>query len=193
MRLHRVVVDWAGPQVTGKAVTVLHFDATEAAAPPVAAVKSAFTALAPAIPTGVTMSVPNSGDTIEDTTGHLTGVWTATGAGTVNGSGAAACAAGVGACVSWSTGAIVSGTKGPRHLRGRTFMVPLTSTAYDTDGTITAPAMSTLGAFANALVTAGGLGIWHRPTTVGGSDGGSGAVLSGRVRDKVAYLSSRRD
>ena len=78
MRLHRVVVNWSGPSVVGLAVNVLHFDATEDAAPPVAAIRSAYQAMSSQLPSGVVITVPSSGETIEDTTGDLTGVWTAT-------------------------------------------------------------------------------------------------------------------
>lgn len=193
MKLHRMVLEWAGPQVTGRAVTVLHFDGTEEAAPPVAAIKTAFTSLAPGLPTGVSIVIPNGGDSIDDTTGDLDGFWSSTAGGTINGTGAATAAAGVGAVIAWSTGTIVSGTKGPRRLRGRTFLVPVTSTAYGNDGKITTPMMSTLNTVAGQIFAAGAFGIWHRPTTPGGSDGSSGVVTSYRVSPKVAMLSSRRD
>lgn len=189
MQLHRIVVEWAGPQIVGRAVTVLHYDGTEDPSPPVAAIKSAFDGVAAAIPGGCTITTPGSGETIDDTTGTLTGVWSAAGGGITTCTGAATAAAGVGACITWNTGGIVNG----RKLRGRTFVVPLTSTAYDGTGTITVPALGTVQTFADALMGSGGLAVWHRPTIAGGADGTSYGVLSNRVRDKVAYLSSRRD
>lgn len=189
MRLNRVVVSWAGPQIAGAAQTVLHFQASDSAAPNVAGLVTAFTTLAPAIPTGVTITVPGTGDQIEDTTGILEDVWTAPGGSTISCSGSASAAAGVGACVGWITGGIVAG----RRLRGRTFVVPLTSTAYDTTGTITTPALGTITDFANQIIAAGGFGVWHRPTAPGAADGNSYGVLSARIRDKVAYLGTRRD
>lgn len=179
---------WAGPQVVGAAVSVLHF-AGDVGPPDPAAIADAFVTLAPAIPAGVTMTVPGTGDVIEDTTGDLVDVWTAAGGETVLASGAATAAAGVGVCVNWLTGGIING----RRLRGRTFVVPITSTAFDSTGTITAPALSTFGSFANELMAASPLAVWHRPTTVGGSDGNSYGVTSNRIKDKVSFLSSRRD
>jgi hypothetical protein len=193
MRLHRVVVSWAGPSVTGLAVNVLHFDATEQAAPPVAAIRTAYQAMAGQLPSAVTVTVPPSGETIDDSDGTLTGVWSATAPAVVTGGVVPQAAAGVGACVTWNTGGIVAGTKGPRRLRGRTFLVPLANACYDADGTLTAPAVTALNNFGTSLIAAGGFGIWHRPTSAAAANGTSSSVLSHKLRDKVAYLSSRRD
>lgn len=191
--LHRIVVEWAGGGIVGRAVNVLHWDGSDNPAPPVAAIFSAYNALASSLPMGVTITVPNTGDSITDTTGDLAGVWASTGGGTVTSSTSAASAAGVGACIGWQTGGIVSGTRGPRKLRGRTFIVPLQVGAYDTNGTLTSTGLTVIGTLANALQAAGPLAVWHRPTSATASDGTSYGVISNRVRDKVAYLSSRRD
>lgn len=189
MRLNRLVLAWSGPQVVGGGVTVLHFEGAEGAVPDVAAIKSAVTTLAAVIPAGVTITVPSSGDVIEDTTGELVDVWAGSGGGAVAGSGPSNTAAGVGACIGWYTGGIVNG----RRLRGRTFVVPLTVNAYDLDGTLTASSLGVVQSFATALLASGGLAVWHRPTTTTSTDGTSYGVLSQRVKDKVAILTSRRD
>ena len=189
MQLFRVPVSWNGAGVVGLAVNVLHFDGSNQSSPPVAGILSAYQGLATALPSGVTVSVPNAGDIIDDTNGQLVGVWAGTGGGTVAGSTAGARAAGVGACVSWQTGGIVNG----RRLRGRTFLVPLTSGAWDTDGTFQTSALAQLVAFGAALRAAGPLAVWHRPTTPGGTDGTSYGVTGHRVSDKTAVLRSRRD
>lgn len=189
MRLNRLVIDWSGADIVGRAVTVLHFQGADSSAPNVAAIKSAFAAAASALPNTVTITVPGTGDVIEDTTGHLVDVWTASGGGTVTGTATTAGPAGVGVCVGWNTGGIVNG----RRLRGRTFIVPIPGNSYDPDGTLTAATLGVWQTWANAVQASGALGIWHRPTTAGGSDGTSYAVLSSRIRDKVAFLSSRRD
>jgi hypothetical protein len=191
--LHRLVLSWSGPQITGSAVSVLHWSGSDNSAPPVAAVLAAFNAQKTSFPSGVTMTVPNSGDSIDDSTGALTGVWSAAGGGAVGMTGLSACAAGVGACIGWTTGGIVIGKRGPRKLRGRTFLVPLQKDAYDGSGTLDQNTQTGLQTLANALQAAGPLAIWHRPSAAGASDGNSYGVISARVRDKVAYLSSRRD
>lgn len=187
--LNRLVVNWSGPQLVGLSVNVLHFSASDNSAPPVAAVRTAFQGIAAYLPTGVSIAFPTSGDVIDDTTGTLTGVWTAAATGNVVGSAPAAAAAGVGAAIGFTTGGIVNG----RRLRGRMFIVPLSTNAYDIDGTLVTGAMSVLSTFGSAIQASGPLAIWHRPTSKGASDGNSYGVVSNKVRDKVAYLSSRRD
>lgn len=187
--LHRVVVAWSGPSVVGQACNVLHFSASDNVAPPVASIKTAYANLAAALPGGVTITVPGTGDTIDDTTGELTGVWTATSPTPVVGTGQGICAAGVGACIGWTTGGIVNG----RKLRGRTFIAPLASAGFDSDGTLGPGTLGAVQAMAAALQASGPLAVWHRPTSAGAADGNSYGVIQNRVRDKVAYLSSRRD
>ena len=191
--LNRVVISWSGECVVGTAVSVLHFDGSDNAAPPVAALLAAFDAQKNNFPSTLTLTFPNAGDRIDDTTGDLAGVWSSTGGGTVTCTGSAPNAAGVGACIGWTTGGIVNGTKGPRKLRGRTFLVPLSGAVYDGDGTITPASLVSLQSLANALQASGPLAIWHRPSSATASDGNSYGVISNKVRDKVAYLSSRRD
>lgn len=189
MQLCRVVVEWAGPPVEGRAVNVLHF-AGDAGIPDPADIKTAYQALLGGIPPNVTLTIPNAGDTIEDTTGTLVDVWSSTGGGTITGTAASTgVAAGVGACVGWLTGGIIAGKK----LRGRTFIVPIAAGEYEFDGTLNGAEITRLNTFATSLMASGPLAVWHRPTTPGGSDGNSYGVISYKVRDHVAYLSSRRD
>lgn len=187
--LHRVVIAWAGTSVVGSAVNVLHYSASDNAAPPVAAIKSAFSAAANMLPAGVTLTIPGSGDTIDDTTGELVSVWSDAGGGAVAAAGIPAAVGGVGACIGWTTGGIVNG----RKLRGRTFIAPLDGAAWDGDGTLKPNYVVNLTTLGNALMAAGPLAVWHRPTSKGASDGNSYGVISCKVRDKAAYLSSRRD
>lgn len=192
--LHRVVINWAGPNVVGNAVTVLHYSASDNAAPPMAALQAAFQANQALFNQDTTFSFPSSGDTIDDTTGNLVGTWVVPDQNlSTSGNSPAAVAAGVGACIAWTTGGIVNGKKGPRKLRGRTFLVPITVGCYETNGTLTSTALATAKSLAQAIAAAGPLAIWHRPTTVGGTDGNSYGVQSWNVRDKVAVLRSRRD
>lgn len=187
--LQRVVVQWAGNGVVGSAVNVLHYSGSEGGVPDVAAIRAAYANLIPSLGSGTQILVPGSGDVIEDTTGELVGSWTATTPATVVGTGGGSIAAGVGACIGWATGGIVNG----RRLRGRTFLVPMAAGGYDTDGTLGGGSLLVAQQCAGGLMAAGPLGVWHRPTTVGGSDGTSYGVTSYKVRDKVAFLSSRRD
>lgn len=185
--MKRIVCAWEGPSVKGLAVSVLHFSLDVVS--PAAAALAAFTAAQPVVPGGVSIVVPTTGDVIDAATGDLTGVWSAPGdGGTVAGTTTAFAAAGVGACVTWETEGIVNS----RRVRGRTFWVPMPAGYYEADGTIMQTALDELNEFGASLV-ASGLTVWHRPTTSGGSDGSSHDATSYRVRDRVAFLSSRRD
>lgn len=158
-----------------------------------AAIKTAFQNISGAIAPGTVITIPNSGDTIDDVTGDLVGVWTATGGGNFTGTSDGRIAAGVGACIGWTTGGIVVGTKGPRKLRGRTFLVPLGSSSYGPDGTLGDGTLTACQAVGAGLMAAGPLAVWHRPNPTISQPGNSYGVISAKVRDKVAFLSSRRD
>lgn len=168
---------------------MLHF-AGDTSEPDPAEIAYAYSALLGGIPPNVTITVPNSGETIEDTTGELLDVWSNGTAETLTGSAATSgAAAGVGACVGWLTGGIIAG----RRLRGRTFIVPLSRGEYADDGTLNTPMVTRLQTFADLMMASGPLAVWHRPTSSGASDGNSYGVIANRVKDKVAFLSSRRD
>jgi hypothetical protein len=93
----------------------------------------------------------------------------------------------VGSCISWLTGAV----HGTHQLRGRTFVVPLNSGSYDTDGSLTSTALNRARTAATALVASGEFGVWGRP--VAGANGLWSQALASNVRDKIAVLRSRRD
>lgn len=188
MQLARIVLQWSGAPVVGGGVTVLHF-AGDAGTPDPAAIKGAFQAIAAGMPSSVSITVPDSGDVIEDTTGELVNVWSSTGGGTFTGTNVGNVAAGVGACITWLTGGIING----KRLRGRTFIVPLSNNSYGTDGTLEPSMLANLETLASGLQASGPLAVWHRPTSAGASDGNSYGVVSHRIRDKVAILTSRRD
>jgi hypothetical protein len=195
MQLHRLVVSWSGPAVKGLAVNVLHFDGTNQTAPPVPAVLAAYSNALGAYGNGTTVTVPGTGDSIDDTTGQLTGVWSTTGGGSVTQPSTQwASAAGVGACISWSTSLIVPAAAGhrARRLRGRTFMVPLSLSMYEADGTIISGGLTILNTWAAAMRASGPLAVWHRPTSVTATDGTSAPVVGHKLSDRVAFLSSRR-
>lgn len=191
--LHRVVCEWAGSAVKGRAVTVLYFSASDNPAPPTAGIRAAFDVLKPSMPNGLTIQLPSAGDIIDDTTGNLAGTWSVAVAETTTMTGGTNAAAGVGACIGWSTGGIVPGKKGPRRLRGRTFIVPLPTDSYEANGTLNSGTLTSLNGFATALQAAGPLAIWHRPSSATATDGNSYGVQTHRVADKVAILTSRRD
>ena len=183
--LLRVPVVWSG--LTGlPGVSVLYWDGGVSSV--MTDVTAFFNAIKGVFPSGLSWTIPNAGDNIDDATGTLIGDWSTTGGGTVSATGGfTAYAAGTGARVRWNTGNIVDG----RRLRGSTFLVPLTGGGYDSSGTIENTTLSTLQTAATTLASTGALKVWSRPTP-GGSDGTSGTVLSAVVPDRVTSLRSRR-
>jgi hypothetical protein len=184
--LARVLVTWAGVPVTGGGISSFFFDeAHEGFQADVAAFLTAVTGLCPA---GLAITVPTSGDLVDIATGALTGTWSE-GSGTViNTSSGVAYAAGVGMRTTWRTNGIRNG----RRVVGSTFLVPLVTSAYQTDGTIVNATREAVQAAAEDLVVASGanMKIWSRP--VNGSGGQASTVLEAVVPDKVSWLRSRR-
>lgn len=151
-------------------------------------VQAFFTAVRTELPSSVSITGPTGGDSIDPVTGTLTGTWSGGTGGTINGMSAAVYAGPAGAVVTWLTDGIANG----RRVRGRTFLVPLSSSAYQTDGSLLAGSLTAIQSAANALVSsaAGNLLVWHRP--VGGVGGSAHAVTGAKVSDRVAVLRSRR-
>ncbi len=181
----KMLVEWTGGAGL-PGVSVLYNDGTSTAA--VADLVTFFTAIADRLPTGISVVVPSSGDTIDDGNGQLLGEWSGGAGGTINGIGSGSYAAGVGVAVQWNTVGIRNG----RRVRGRTFLCPLEVGAYDPQGTISTAARSDIQAAATALATAGNLVVFSRPSGPGASDGDSFAVTSAYVPDRVTSLRTRR-
>lgn len=139
-------------------------------------------------PSGMSITVPNSGDVIEDTTGALVGSWTEGSQETITSSGSGQYAAGVGARVVWGT----NGIRNRRRVRGSTFVCPLIVSAYDSAGTLSTTFLNDLGTAATVLASSGLLNVWSRPGPGGSPAGESHAVLNGSVPDRVTSLRSRR-
>lgn len=184
--LVRMRVVWSGSGVTGPGLTTFYTPTTGTGLP--AAVKAFFTTLAPTFPTSVTWTIPQDGDTISDATGDLTGTWSEpSGGGQVSGSVSTAFARGVGAQVRWSTG----GLRGGRRVIGSTFLVPLATGAYDTDGSLQPTTVTLLSNAANTLHGAASLMVWSRPSARNGA-GTSSAVTGVQIPDRVSWLRTRR-
>ena len=129
--------------------------------------------------------------TLTGTTGTVTGN---AGAGTVYGPSAA------GIVVSYSTAGIVNG----KHVRGRTFHVPVASVTNEGDGTPTTAAKVLATAFGVSMRNAGAtdcvFGVYSRkypgrtlPTPIPARDGTFWGATGSTVSDKYAVLRSRRD
>lgn len=106
----------------------------------------------------------------------------------MTGTGGAGMAAPAGLSIEWLTS--VPATS--RLVKGRTYLVPISSAVYQADGTLVEVNRTDTQTKAQAFVdTAGGLFvIWRRP--VDGAGGSVAEVEAARVNDRVAILRSRR-
>lgn len=154
-----------------------------------AVVNSFFQGIYLHLPASVQVTIPNSGDLLDEVTGNLTDTWSATGGTTITGGGGNMGPAPAGACISWYTDGIARA----RRVRGRTFIVPLAGGSYEGNGTLHPIAITALQDSADALMTDSGdeFGIWSRPRL--GTGGSFHVATRAQIRDKAAILRSRRD
>jgi hypothetical protein len=153
------------------------------------ALRAFWNSLAGMIPSALTIQVPAVGDIINDQDGAISGAWSdGTPVTVVTGSGAGAYAGNAGAVVHWLTAGVVNG----RRVRGRTFVVPIIATQYETNGSLSTACLATLNGAASTLVTALGSSmlVWHRPKPP--AAGSSAGVTGHRVPDLAVSLRSRR-
>lgn len=170
------------------------------------AVQNLWIDLANLMPVNVSIQVETGGDEINDVTGELTGAWGGSANDAIAGNSSQPYPAPAGFVLGWRTDTILDGSR----VQGRTFVVPVTSAFYATDGTILTSVVEgiqvNIDSFLAALGTA--FVIWHRPYlgraavgTVGtpgykparsAHDGSHAIVTSGSVKDRVAILRSRR-
>lgn len=142
------------------------------------------------LPLGLTLTVENAVALIEDTTGDQTDeINDPTPGAHAQPSGTGGFASPVGASVQWNTTTFRAG----RRVKGRTYMVPLVTSAYDTAGNLTTAARDVIVTAANAYLAADGQPVvWARPVD-GGPAGVAALITSHSVRDFAAVLRSRRD
>lgn len=154
-------------------------------------VSAFFNSIKTYLPSVVSVTTQNPIDVIDEATGQIVGfgpssetVPIVVGGSTRGYSGAS------GAVVSWET----DGVRNGRRVRGRTFLVPLSSSAYDESGTLTAEVQTAIQDAATGLVTDTSvleMLVWSRPKA--GSGGEAHVITSARVPDMAAILRSRRD
>lgn len=141
------------------------------------------------LPSGCTIQGDSIVDNLEVTDGLLASAVPVTAPAVITGTGSGNYSAPSGAVITWLTGQVHQG----RRVRGRTFFVPLASTAFDSTGTLATTFLTNLRNAATAYVaSAANPCIWARPDP-GTTNGAAFAVAAGSVADKVAILSSRRD
>lgn len=158
------------------------------ASPNVSDCTAFFTAIKGLCPTGLTWTIPSSGDELDSANGALTGVWAGTGGGTVLASGGSTgYAAGTGMVVDWATGVIHNG----RRVKGRTFICPTMRDNFTNAGVIVGTAVTTMQTAANTFAASGvAKGIWSKGRSPG--DGIYAAISTGNAPNRVTSLRSRR-
>lgn len=196
----RVKALWAGQKI-GAGVSTFVFDDSGVLPDPTEltavgnAVRSFFTNAGALFPSTVTVSFDPEVEAFDPASGTITDVGVmGTTPATVTGTGAALSAAGVGGRVRWRTASFRNG----RRVVGTTFVVPMPTTCYDNEGTLSSATITSLTTAANALMsgatTAGDpLVIWSRPSAPGSGDGAISPVITVSVPDAVAWLRTRKD
>lgn len=162
MTIARLRVGLSGPGIVGAGLMTFYTRNLAASGFP-GQVKSFLTAVQPALAGGVIMDVPNGGDTMNEETGDLVSTWSGTGGGQVTAPTTGTYTLGAGGRIEWRSGQIFAG----HHPRGRTFLVPFISGAFDSSGRIGASTVTMLQSAANALISAAGgdMVLWCRPRT----------------------------
>lgn len=196
--LGRVTIDWTG-FIGAPGYTNFHFAPaagaafTQAEANAAAAkVDTWLNAWTAGLPGTVTVQVRPTVEVFDDATGTLLSFLSVTTEAPQVGGGAGNYAAGSGAVLNWYTGGIRNG----RRVRGRTFMVPLTSAVFQSDGTLATASLTSWRAATATMIAntdAAKLAVWSRPSAPGAGDGISYDVTAYTLPDKCAILTSRRD
>lgn len=153
-----------------------------------------FLAVAGLLPAVVSVDVQTDVELIDHDSGDLIDVLNANPVATVTGgaSGTAPYAAASGAVVSWRTTQVRNG----RRIRGRTFLVPLSSAAFESNGTLTSGALTSLGIAGQGMITPGDgpdFGVYARPPAGGVGAGEFAQAMGFTAPDIGAVLRSRRD
>lgn len=192
MTYGRILTRWVGgPSSPG--LTVMNVRYTSGAiGTSVTAVRTFWNSLAGFLPDEYVLTVDPFVELHEESDGSLTGsISAASPPAAVSGTMTAGWAAGVGIRVNWTTGAIVNG----HRVAGRTFIVPVKTSAYANDGTIEGGDLATVQTAVNTLLAAlttatTPLVVYTKATTAGA--GAITDVVSGAPADQVAVLAGRR-
>lgn len=153
-------------------------------------VSDAFKGMIVHLAAGTSISIEPEAAVVDSDTGQVTDFRNIDTIAPVVASGSGSYAGPAGAVVNWRTSDLRNG----RRIRGRTFMVPLASSSFDSTGSLSVSVLQGLNTFATAIRGAdldSEFGVWSRPTN--GSGGVFASVTSHNVPDMVAVLRSRRD
>lgn len=185
---------WSGgPSAPGVSTFAVAYSGTEIIDDAQGAVRAFLANMGGMIPTGYSIQVEQLTELYDEATGQLQGEYNAAApVAAVTGAGTGTYAAGVGFRVDWATGTIKNG----RRVRGRTFIVPVSSGSFESDGTINTPTRDGVVTAANGLIsslaTAGTpLSVWSKPSTKY-PVGSLSEVIAATCPDKAAWLAGRR-
>lgn len=196
--LYRIRAIWTG--ATGLPGITQWYTAADGTSGTISNARNAIGAFYAAVeshrPAGVVVTLETSGDIIDGTTGEIINSWTDSTGRTSLGTGAGTFAGGVGAFVRARTGAIFNG----RRVRGGFYEAPLVSSAFDSDGTLSA---ATVEDYATALGTLhGALGVqFYVSAAARKADPSTGRPASAyhqaqitqwQIVDRATQLKSRR-
>lgn len=177
--INQVKVAWTG-FAGAPGVSTFYFDA--AGSVPLSALSAFFTAWKPFIKDSVTLTFPSSGIKYSSDTGKAVGSWSATAPSPIACTGAAGYAAPVGGCVHWKSGIYAGG----KEIRGKTFIVPMVSSAFDADGTFLPGVLTAVRPASTTMAAAPGFVIFSRASN------GTATVATALVPDKAMVLTTRR-
>lgn len=153
-------------------------------------VRNAFAGMAAALPSSVRIEIDQDAVVLDSDTGVAQEFVSMDAIDDVSGQTNDDFAGPVGAVVTWRTNDLRNG----RRIRGRTFLVPLASVCFESDGTLDSTWRDTINDFAEDIrgdAGEGDFGVWSRP--VNGSGGVFASVVAHSVPDMAAVLRSRRD
>lgn len=200
MAIARIKLRWSG-WTGGPGYSVLHFadefltelDAT-AAQDLVVRTNTFANAIKALVPSQVSLQCTTDCEIIDEKNGSLIDVRTVNPGTPIVGTATSTnpFAAALGMNITWRTALV----RNSRRVRGRTFLVPLTSGTFDNTGTPSPGSVTLIQGAADALranVNATQLIVWARPTGPQATDGAVAFVNSASVPDKGSILTSRRE
>lgn len=142
------------------------------------------------LPSSVSIQIQPTAEVIDEASGQILGSYDITELDPVTGGTSSMYSAATGAVVNWNTQAYRNG----RRIRGRTFLVPLTSNSFDSQGDLASETLTSLRNGADYLASGTSVlpfVVWARP--INGSGGTAEPVTSYNIPDLGAVLRSRRD
>lgn len=182
----RTRVALSGSAVVGAGVSTWYWD--PAVTGIVDAIGDFYDAIKSSFPDKLTITIPNTGDILDDTDGSLTGTWTEGSVRVITGTDTGNFVLGTGARLVLST----SGINGGRRVRGAIFLVPLGVAVFNEDDALLTTFVNGVNAAAATMMTAvdDNLRVFSPPAGI--RPGKSSTVTGAAVKDAVSWLRSRR-